>query len=206
MPVFERVPTSTTVVVAGWQNPTNAYAFNNSYTHSETNNAEQAYAYRSFLQALGGTETLDKVFIRFKWFYKLTGVLTGDAATVTFSIKVYDGASWTTFQVTAAVFACTPINDESFTDTDGDNNNSSVLLDVTNILNTHAKLESAQTRLLTVITNDAGLTPHISVDCVSILVCYHVKAGIIPHEVAVTKHTGSKARVALDAVETFLTS
>jgi len=207
MPVFERVPTSTAVVAAGWVNPTNAYAFDNNYAYSETNNAEQSYDYKSFLQALGGTETIDKVFVRFKWIYKLTGVATGDDATVTFSIKVYDGSTWTTYQVAAATFNCTTFNDEDFTDTDGDNSNSIVFIDVTSILNTHAKLNSAQTRLLTTLTADAGLTLRISVDCISLLVCYHIKAGAMyTGETAITKHSSPLARKALQIVEAYLTS
>lgn len=204
MPVFERVPTSTAVVVAGWASPTNAYKFDNAYTTSQTNLAEQSYDYRPFSQALGGTETIDKVFVKIKWYYRLQGILTGDDATITFNIKVYDGSTWTTYQITAATFNCTTANDESFTDTDGDNSNSTVFIDVTSVLNTHAKLNSAQTRLHTTLTADAGLTPRISVDCISLLVCYHIKAGIFPRDVAATKHTSPNARKALQTVEAYL--
>lgn len=207
MPVFQRVPTSTAVVAAGWVNPTNAYAFDNTYAYSETNLAEQSFDYRSFAQALGGTETIDKVFVRLKWNYKLTGINVGDDATVTFSIKVYDGSTWTTYQVTAATFSCTTANDESFTDTDGDNSNSIVFIDVSTVLNTHTKLNSAQTRLLTTITADAGLTPRISVDAITLLVCYHIEAGVMyTGEPATTKYSNPKARKALQTVEAYLTS
>ena len=184
MPFLELPPISTAVVAAGWQDPTNAYAFDNSYAYSETSTAEQSYDYQA---ALTGSEVIDKVFARIKYIPKLTGVLTGDDATLTFTLKVYDGSTWTNFQVAKLVYAVTTASDESLTVTVGDNSNSSVSVDVTSVLSTLAKLNSAQTALLTTITADAGLTVRVSVDCVSLLVLYHTVG-----DVFVGKHASTR--------------
>lgn len=208
MPTLERTPISTTLVVAGWNNPTRAYAFNNSYANSTTNNAEQTYGYQSFSpRPLSGQETIDKVFVKLEYYYLLTGVNVGDNTTLTFSIKVYDGTSWTTYQITKAIFACTTANDESFTDTIGDNSNSTLYIDVTSKINTMVKLNNVQTRLLTTLTADAGLTPNIYVDAISIVVCCHTLAGVMATgKQATTKYSSPQAKRALRTVEKYLTS
>ncbi len=161
-------------------NTTNAYTFNNSYASSTTHNAEQQYDYPNFSPSnLGGNEVLDKVFVKLKWYYKLTGVTAGDDANITFTVKVYDGSSWTSYTVGYAVFACTTANDESFTDTAGSNNIQTVFIDVTGKLGTMAKLNLAATRLVTTLTADAGLTPQIYVDAISVLACYHRPYGVM---------------------------
>lgn len=202
MPFLELQPINTTVVAAGWSDPTNAYLYNNSFAYSETNNAEQSYDYANFFR---GNQVIDKVFVKLEFIVKQTTVLTGDNATCTFSIKVYDGSSWTTYQVTKYVYACTTGNAESFTCTDGDNSNSTVAIDVTSKLNTIAKLNSAQTRLLTAITVDAGVTMRVSVDCISILVCYHIEGGAYPTAKAVTrKDLDRKEYRAVESVSKYL--
>jgi hypothetical protein len=200
MPYLELRPTSTAVVAAGWNNPTNAYTYNNTYADSSTDTAEQSYDYGTFLS---GVEVLDKVFVKLKYNTVLAAVLGGDNATLTFSVKVYDGSAWTTFQVTALVYACTTINGESFTSTDGDNSNNTISIDVTSVLNTLDKLNSAQTALLTAITADAGLTCTVNVDCVSILACYHTTADVFAGQ-AKTVNDNRNTREALKKVEQYL--
>jgi len=206
MPVAERAPISTTVVAAGWNNPTRCYNFDNNYADSTTNNAEQTFDYKAFSPTiLGGQETLDKVFVKIKWYYKLTGLLTGDDCNITFTVKVYDGSSWTSYTVGYSVFNCTTANDESFTDTAGSNSIQTQFIDVTSTLNTLAKLNSAQTRLLTTLTADAGLTPQILVDAINIVACYHMKAGIMaPGKSVIRKHDYPQARKAFRAVSAYL--
>ena len=204
MPSLERLPISTTQVVAGWTNPTRCYIFNNSYANSTTNLAEQTYDY---LPLLTGAEVIDKVFVKLEYYYLLTGVNLGDDATITFSIKVYDGSTWTTYQVSANTFALSTANDESFTHTIGDNSNSTIYIDVTSKLDTLAKLNSAQTRLLTALTADAGLTPNVYVDAISILAVYHSEVGIMPSRgAATTRRSRPRVKKALDSVEQYLTS
>jgi hypothetical protein len=207
LPVIEHLPVSTTVVAAGWNNPTRCYLFNNTYANSTTNNAEQTYDYNAFSpRPLGGQEVLDKVFVKLEYYYLLTGVAVGDDATLTFSVKVYDGSSWTTYQITKNTFACTTVSDESFTDTIGDNSNSTMYLDVTGKLNTMAKLNSAQTRLLTTLTADAGLTPNVYVDAVSLVACYHTPYSVMATRgTATTRRSYPKAKRALQTVEDYLT-
>jgi len=206
MPYREHTPISTTLVVAGWNNPTRCYRFNNSYANSTTNNAEQTYDYHPYSPSpLGGQEILDRVFVKLEYYYLITGVNVGDDATLTFSIKVYDGSSWTTYQVTKATFALTTANDESFTDTIGDNSNSTLYIDVTSKLDTMTKLNNAQTRLLTTLTADAGLTPEVYVDAISIVACYHQPAGVmVQRGNATTKYSHPKAKRALQSVEAYL--
>ncbi len=59
--VIEKFPTSTSVVVAGWNYPENAYAEDGNSTESYTNNAQQEYADFGF--NFNATNTIDKVRI-----------------------------------------------------------------------------------------------------------------------------------------------
>ncbi len=191
-----------TYIIGGWVNPTNAYVYDNTYTSATTNNAEQSYDYGGFLS---GVEVIDKVFVKVKYNTVLAAVLGGDNATVTFSVKIYDGSTWTTYQVTALVYACTTINGESFSSTDGDNSNSIIAIDCTNVLNTLDKLNSAQTALHTAITVEAGLTLTVNVDCVSLLVCYHTNAEVFAGQ-AKTQRDNKSTREALKKLEQYLVS
>ena len=189
-----------TYLLGGWVNPTDAYTFNNTFAYSETDTAEQEYAYSNFLT---GNEIIDKVFVRIKWKSTITGVNTGDTAAGTCSIKVYDGSTWATYQVTAQDYAVSTISDESLVISEGDNTNTSALIDVTSHIGSLAELNSAKTRLLFVATEDAGLTLRWSVDAVSILVCYHIVGGVYASR-AVTKQDNPRSREALNAVKKFL--
>lgn len=188
MPIIEKYPTNTAVIAAGWTNPTNAYTFNNTYAYSETDNAEQEYAGYDF--SITGNEVIDKIYVSLKWTASVTTVIQGDAATFTGSIKVYDGSTWQTYQVTAGNFAVSTANDESLVSSTGDNSNNRIAIDVTSFLDTLAKINSAKTRLLFDIpTTAAGITLRWSVDCVSLIVCYHFEGGIMatpPRNMATT--------------------
>ncbi len=202
MPTLERFPISTAVVVAGWANPTNAYTVDNSYTTTSTNNAEQSYDYNEFLT---GVEEIDKVVILIKYIYRIDGLNSGANATCTFSIKVYDGSSWTTYQVIATSYAAPALAlAETLTDTFGNNSNSVVAIDVTSIINTLAKLNAVQTALLAVFTADAGLTPQVQVDCVGVLVCYHVKGDVFIGAAKTQRDLDTKEHRALKAVNKYL--
>lgn len=171
MPTWETHATSTTAIAAGWTNPTNAYVFDGSYAYSETDDAEQEYTGYKF--PLGGVEIIDKVFIKLKDLRNLTTIVQGDAASFEGSIKVYDGSSWTTYQITADDFAVSTANDESLTYQSGDASNNIYYIDVTSALNTVAKLKNAKTRLLFNISATAvGITVRWSIDAITILVCY----------------------------------
>ncbi len=205
MPFAEAYPISTAVVAAGWANPTNAYSVNNSYATTSTNLAEQSYDYNPILK---GVEVIDKVFVRVKYTMAVATVLGGDNATLTFSVKVYDGSSWTTYQVTALTYACTTVNGESFTSTDGDNSNSVVAVDCTAALNTLEKLNSAQTALLAAVTSEAGVTVTLSVDCISLLVCYHTQGDVYAGAAKTRRNPNDpepKEYRALKAVRNYLT-
>jgi len=168
-----------------WVNPTNAYSFNNSYAHAETTGAEQEYY--NYHVGLMGNQVLDKVFVCLKWIAKVSTVVLGDTATGTCVVRVHNGSTWLNFQVTAQDYACSTGNDETFYVTDGDTSNSTTLIDVTSHINTLAKLNSVKTRLLATITVSNGATVRWSVDCVSILVCYHIEGGVYPKATATTR-------------------
>lgn len=189
-----------TYVIGGWVNPTNAYTQNNLYATCTTDAGEQSYDYPSFFS---GNEAIDKVFVKLKYTYLITGAVAGAAATCLFSVKVYDGSSWTTYQVSNNIFATDTANN-ALTDTIGDNSNSTVLIDVTSTIDTIAKLNSIQTALLTAITADAGLTPQVKVDLASILVTYHIEGGAYPTGTAQTTRSYPKTKKALDAVDQIL--
>ena len=155
MPVIEKGAQSTSVVAAGWVTPENAFRFDNAFAYSETDLAEQEYDYGAFLK---GNEVIDKVFARLKWKSLLTSLTTGDTATVTCTLRVYDGSTWQNYQVTAKSYNCTTINDESFTDSEGDDTNNLALVDVTAHIGTHDKLNSAKTRLLFAVTETKQIT------------------------------------------------
>jgi len=60
--VVTKFPTSTTVIVSGWNNPTNAYAEDGNCTYSSTNNAEQKYGGWNFTTSdIPGGSTINKV-------------------------------------------------------------------------------------------------------------------------------------------------
>jgi len=185
MPVLEKYPSATSAVVAGWTNPTNAYAFDNTYAYSETTTAEQEYSgYGNFLT---GVEVIDKVFIHLKWKSTITTVNQGDTATGTCTIRVYDGATWQNYQVTAQDLAVSTANDESFVATEGNDTNTATFIDVTPHVTTLTELNSIITRLLFATTFAAGATVRWSVDAVSILVCYHIQGNLYPTGTATTK-------------------
>ena len=99
MPVIEKGAQSTSVVAAGWTDPTNAFRFDDSLAYTETDNAEQEYA--GFGIKLAGTETIDKVFVKVKHTTKVTTIAVATAATFICYIKVYNGSTWQTYQVTS---------------------------------------------------------------------------------------------------------
>ncbi len=201
MPYQEQFPVSTAIVTAGWNNPTRIYIEDNSYATSSTDTAEQSYDYNPFDI---GSGILDKVFVKIKYYSLLTIVNTGDTGSITFIIRVYDGTTWTNYQVTALTYACTTANDESLTSQDGDNSNNEVAIDVTSIINTVNKLQNIQTALLTNITTEAGVTPSIAVDSMSILVCYHSSDAVYSTGTAKTRKELMKESKALSAVTKFL--
>ena len=112
MAVAQKYPTGSTVIVAGWTNPSDAYTFNNTYAYSETDNAEQEY--NGYGLNVAGNEVIDKVYAVLKWKTLVTVDTTGDSATGTCTLRVYDGSTWQNYQVTAQAYNCTTINDESF--------------------------------------------------------------------------------------------
>lgn len=209
MPTIEAFPTGTAVVVAGWTNPEYAYRTDNTYATSSTDTAEQAYTgFANPFKALGGAETIDKVFVKIKHYiaYTKAPAGTGDSATATASIKVYDGSSWTTYQITALTYTNNePATDEDHTAQVGNNSNPVLHIDVTTVLNTIAKLQASSLRLLFAVTGSNGVTVTWSVDSVSLIVCYGIVAGI-PTREATTQYTSPKAKKALAAVEAYLTS
>lgn len=156
MPVIERNPTVTTVIVAGWQDPTNAYAFDNAFAYTETDVSNQEYS--GYGVGLSGVEEIDKVLIRLKWKTTVTAVISGDTATTTCTLRVYNGSTWQDYQVTAQDYACSTVNDESFVLSEGDNSNASALVDVTGHVDTLAKLQSIKTQLLSAITETKTIT------------------------------------------------
>ena len=159
MPTIEKAPTSTTIIVAGWIDPTNAYAFDNAFTYSETDTAEQEYnGYSALPNILQGVEVIDKVYARLKWKTLLTNDTIGDTATATCTLRVYDGSTWQNYQVTAKSYTCTTINDESFTDSEGDDTNTTVNIDVTAHINTLNKWNNAKTRLLFAVAETKQIT------------------------------------------------
>lgn len=193
MPVYEAPPTSTTVIAAGWDTPTNGYAFNGSYTYSETDDAEQEYDGYTF--PLQGAEVIDKVFVKIKDLRNVTTVAQGDAASFEGSVKVYDGSSWTTYQVTADDFAVSTANDEDLTNQSGDASNTIYFLDVTSTLNTVAKLNSAKTRILfNISATAAGITLRWSVDAITLLVCYHTVGDVFIGASSATTRQDAKKR------------
>lgn len=159
MPIIEKRPTSTTVVVAGWIDPTNVYAFDNAFAYSETNLAEQEYdGYSALPNILQGVEVIDKVYARLKWKTLLTNDTIGDTASATCTLRIYDGSTWQNYQVTAKSYTCTTTNDESFTDSEGDDTNIATNIDVTSHINTLNKWNSAKTRLLFAVTETKQIT------------------------------------------------
>ncbi len=156
MPTIQKYPVTTTLIVAGWTNPTNAYVFDNAYAYSETDAAEQEYDGYGIL--LTGVEVIDKVCVLIKSKTTLTSDVTGDTATATCTLRVYDGSSWQNYQVTAKAYSCTTINDESFTVTEGDDSNATILIDVTSHVSTLDELKNAKTRLLFAVTETKTIT------------------------------------------------
>ena len=190
MPFIEKFPASTSVVTAGWTNPTNAYTFNNSLTYTETNTACQQYDGYSI--PLTGNEVIDKVLVRLKTKTSLTTVAVGDTAVSYCNIQVYDGSTWTEYQIMAHDYTCTTANDESFSISEGDNTNADILIDVTSIIDTLAKLQAFKTRLYFAVNPAAGVTIRWSIDCISVIVCYHVVGGVMatpPRNSAITKQS-----------------
>lgn len=145
--------------------------FDGTYAYSETDDAEQEYDGYKF--PLGGVEILDKVFVKIKDLRNLTTVVQGDTAGFEGTVRVYDGSSWTNYQVTADDFAVSTGNDESLTYQSGDASNSIYYIDVTSTLSTIAKLKNSKLRLLfNISATAAGITLRWSVDAATILVCY----------------------------------
>ena len=199
MPTKEQSPTGTSVVAAGWTDPTNAYVFDGAQTVATADNAEQEYTGLGI--TLGGNETIDKVFVKIKYRTTIATLIQGDAATFEGYIKVYDGSAWNTITVITTVYSCTTANDETLSFLGGDiTNDPTVYIDVTSYLDTKAKLASAVLRLLFNITaTAAGETLAWRVDGIALLVCYSTgSAGSL----AVTKYTyPQKAKTAINAVE-----
>ncbi len=164
MPAKELPPSSTTLIAAGWTDPTNGYLFDDAYTYSETDNAEQEYD--GYGTVYG---EIDKVFVKLKSKTRVTTVVQGDTATATCTLKVYNGTSWATYQVSAVDFAVSTANDESLVDSHGDNSNAVIYIDVTNHVDSTTKLENAKTRLLSAITETKLLTLELAgyVSCVA---------------------------------------
>jgi len=163
-----------------WQSATNLRSFNGANAHAETDNAEVECSNYYLGSAFGGSERLDKVFVRIRFTSRFTIDGDGDDCSFKGYIRVYDGSSWQNYQVTADVYACTTVNAEDFTVTSGDGSNAIKAIDVTSHLDTMAKVMSAKTRLLMDVTAaDPCVTPRWSVDCVSILVCTSPPAGVM---------------------------
>jgi len=202
MPATECLPTSTSVIVAGWTNPTNAYLFDNAFAYSETTTAEQEYA--GYYGMPAGTEIIDKVFIRLKWKSTITTLNQGDTATAVSTVKVYNGSTWQSYQVTTQVLAVSTANDESFVATAGDDTNESTLIDVTTFIDTLAKLAAIKTRLLFTVAVAAGVTVRWSVDAVSVLICYHVEGGPFIGVATTKRDLNKKEYRAIGAVAEYL--
>ncbi len=203
MPAFERTPTSTTVVAAGWTNPTNAYILDNTYASTSTTTAEQSYSGYGFSHPMVGTETIDKVFVKIKHYITIAKTGADDATEVTCTLRVYNGSTWQNYQITNLVYAnATPLTDEQPTVTVGDTSAEACSIDVTSFLNTLTKIAKAQTALLfTVVTAGAGVTVTWYVDAVTLLLCCSPTGGGFA---TTTRTYPQKTRKALDTVEQVL--
>ncbi len=196
---MQKYPSTTTLIAAGWTDPTNGYTFNNQLTYAETDLAEQEYDGYGFDVTQIGTGTIDKVLALIKYTTSLTKIGAGDSSTVICYIRIYNGSSWQNYQVTSETYVNnTPLVDEQPTITTGDTSNAIVAIDVTSFLDTLAKISSAKARLLFNITaTSAGVTPRWSVDCISLIVCYSPSsagAAILKRELP------SKAKKALETL------
>jgi len=97
VPVVEKFPTSTSVIVGGWNNPTNAYAVDNAVTDSSTDFAEQEYSDFGF--NLNATDNVEAVFLNV-WASMAIEVWVPDTQeSVLFSLRVYNGSIWYDFAV-----------------------------------------------------------------------------------------------------------
>jgi hypothetical protein len=161
-----------------WVAPTNAYSDNGSLAYAETDLAEQEYDGYTF-PGIEGSETIDKIFVRLQEIRSVTSVLQGDNSASVSYVKVYDGSTWNSYQVSGDVFAVTTVNDESLTSLSGNAANSTHAVDVTAFINNAAKLKDIKVRLLfDVVSASVGITIKWSVDFVSVLVCYHYSDSI----------------------------
>ena len=167
-----------TFYLGAWINPEDAYSFNNTYTYSETDTAEQEYD--GYIFDIAGNEVIDKVYAVLKWTSRVTTVVQGDTASFVCSIKIYNGSTWQTYQVTAEAFDVSTANDESLVCTSGNTSDSETAIDITAFLDTPTKINSAKTRLLfSIVATAAGITLRWSVDSISLLVCHHPVGGVL---------------------------
>ena len=94
--VVEKFPTSTTEIVAGWYDPTNAYVQDEMPTWTETDTAEQEYS--GFEFAVPSDAVIDRVHIKTLLQILLSSVEAPDhTGIVDLNVKVFNGSAWQSY-------------------------------------------------------------------------------------------------------------
>lgn len=150
--VTEKFPTSTTEIVAGWNNATAVYAKDGIYANSTGTGATQEYSGFNF--TFTESETVEAVFLKTKYHFNYSL-----ADYVAFQIRVYNG-SWRSFYAFYITSGSGVANDHPI----------ECAFDITSIINgNRTLLNNLQVRIKNYGTAD-GLT--IFVDYVGVQVAY----------------------------------
>jgi len=121
-PTEQKSPSTTAVIVAGWLNPTYAYADDTSRTRSSSNDGGEEQEYAGYGYSISADATINEFLIQIKGFL----LNPGDEGV---SIKYWDGTNW--------YFSVPPFTDvEQFFSSN-----------VTSIINTPAKVNGIKVRI-----------------------------------------------------------
>lgn len=168
--VVEKLPTSTTVISAGWATPTNVYAYDGNYATTTATNAEQEY--EGFDFNLASTVSIEKVYLKVKCCFEVYVQWDWDWF-CSFKEKLYDGSSWTEYDAVYD-YICWEVSyqDNMYFHYSSDVDGKCVVFDVSNFLDTYEKINNAKVRLQAYLEPIDQNWITLSVDAVSIEVVY----------------------------------
>lgn len=89
--VVEKFPTETTLIFAGWTNPTSAYAHDESPTYAVDGYCEQEYSGFNF--NFNETDTVEKILMGFS-IMQCSMYALSEYAEFYFDIKIWNGSAW----------------------------------------------------------------------------------------------------------------
>lgn len=171
--ILEKFPTETSVVVAGWGSPTNAYARDDLFTNATSKGEEQEYSGFGFSLT---TETIESVYMNVRYYsYSYFTDMSDDG--VFLYERLYDGSTWFEYDyLTSTPFVMWELSGYGDSGWFGDMTPVDVTFNVTNRLETASKLSAVKLRIVSLDSGDGGSDNGVYVDSVSVTVVYSTES------------------------------